>query len=457
MLLELHIDNLLLSTENPRLTDSQNELEEIEKMIKDQQKKLVNLAEDICIYGLSPLDTVAVYPSEYEEDKFVVAEGNRRITAIKLINNPEIAKPFDNSVYSAFNRLKLKFSKIYIDKVPCYLFKSANDKYLKHWIEIKHLGENEGRGTASWSSLMKERWDKKITGESRLLNFWEELENNNILKGEEILKITKTNWERILRDYGLRYLNISKRENALIIPYDELDVFKSKIRKIYENLRDQTVAIVYDQEKIEQFYDQVNIELYGTPYKVKQPKLFLEEKADTINHYLQIDKKQDDNKKTEKDNDNKVNDIETKTYPSDVFLNSDTIIPKKYKFQSSNARINKIIEELKNLKVDLYPNACGALLRVLFELSAKYYLENITHEDQTETEFKIVINKVSKVLMDMGKLNKQDHSALSKDVDILRNLFNGYMHNTKTYPSSEAIKNIFKAHKNFLEACLQYK
>lgn len=36
-------------------------------------------------------------------------------------------------------------------------------------------------------------------------------------------------------------------------------------------------------------------------------------------------------------------------------------------------RINQIIRELKALDVDLYPNACGTLLRTLFELSAKYY------------------------------------------------------------------------------------
>ena len=82
MITSINIDNLKLSLDNPRLTDSQNELEEIEKMLSDQGKKLLNLAEDIIENGLNPLDIIAVYPSIEEKGKYIVAEGNRRVTAM---------------------------------------------------------------------------------------------------------------------------------------------------------------------------------------------------------------------------------------------------------------------------------------------------------------------------------------------------------------------------------------
>ena len=82
--------DLCLALDNPRLTDSQDENEELQKIVNEQKQKIVVLAEDIIDHGLNPLDTVAVYPSEIREGKYIVAEGNRRIAAIKILNDPKL-------------------------------------------------------------------------------------------------------------------------------------------------------------------------------------------------------------------------------------------------------------------------------------------------------------------------------------------------------------------------------
>lgn len=469
MIRTLKIENLKLSLDNPRLTDSQNETEELEKMVNDQGKKLIKLASDITEFGLSPLDAIAVYPS-VEDGKYIVAEGNRRVTALKLLINPELAKNINGGIYQSFK--KLVIGKKLILEVQCFIFKSEIDRNLIHWIEIKHQGENEGKGTASWSAIQKARFDKKNQGESLLLDFWAELEELHILTADEIYEITKTNWERILRDYGLNFLGLKKQKNSYIIPIDDIIEFTSKIKEIHKHLHNQTVAIVYDQERIEKFFDMISINLYNQPI-LKDTQLSISDfpKIDNTNSQPKgvstffkdpfsankitpmvplINNNANDllNKKIQEEKQKKFN-------SKDLFNNCSTVIPNNYSIRSDNPRINKIILELKTLKVDLYPNSCGTLLRLLFELSAKLFLEKQDYEDHTKDDFQPSLNKVSKILREQGFINNFEHAAINKEVDLIRLLFDGYMHNTDSYPSSESIKSVFKAHCKFIKQCLE--
>ena len=118
-------------------------------------------------------------------------------------------------------------------------------------------------------------------------------------------------------------------------------------------------------------------------------------------------------------------------------------------------RLNKIINELKRINADDYPNACGTLLRTLFELSAKVYLEKQEGQDHTETGFCSAIKQAANLLRQQGYIDNSQHSAINSDIDNLRKIFNGYMHNTESYPSSEALKNFFKSHRVFIQQCLK--
>lgn len=456
----IKLNNLKLSIDNPRLTDSQTEKEELEKMIKDQGKKLVKLASDIINYGLNPLDIVAVYPS-LESGKYIVAEGNRRVTALKLLSNPELAINIDKVIYQSFK--KISIGVMPISEIQCYIFKSELDKNLVHWIEIKHQGENEGRGTASWSAIQKARFDKKTQGESLILDFWENLEKLKILSGDEILEITKTNWERILRDYGLDFLGLKKQKNAYIIPLDDIIEFEKKIKEIHKLLANQTVAIVYDQERIELFFDKVSMNLYGHPI-IKDTQLSLDDLNTSIKNTQDISEPAipaSPITEPKAESNSKVGQLSSPQKPKpsnikkDLFNNCVTVIPYGYPIRSDNPRINRIIKELKTLNVNDYPNACGVLLRLLFELSAKLLMEKADGDDHTKDNFQPIINGAARNLKDKGLINNYEHSAINKEIDIIRSLFDGYMHNTDSYPSSESIKSIFKAHCKFIKLCLE--
>ena len=138
------------------------------------------------------------------------------------------------------------------------------------------MGEQKGKGVSKWNSIQKERFDKKIRGDSRLLDFWADLEKYKVLEYDQIMSITKTNWERILREVGISFLGIHKSGQKLVIPMDDLEEFTKKMRCVHKRLANQTVGIVYDQDKIDAFFDDVSMELYGERID-KDEQLTLEE------------------------------------------------------------------------------------------------------------------------------------------------------------------------------------
>lgn len=77
-------------------------------MVEDQEDKLYSLVDDIVTNGLSPVDLIIVTPSE-DNSKYTVLEGNRRITSLKLLNNPTL-------IDDKYASLRKKFQKLQKDK-----------------------------------------------------------------------------------------------------------------------------------------------------------------------------------------------------------------------------------------------------------------------------------------------------------------------------------------------------
>lgn len=89
------------------------------------------------------------------------------------------------------------------------------------------------------------------------------------------------------------------------------------------------------------------------------------------------------------------------------------------------------------------------------DMKAKVYLEKQDGSNHTSDEFESAIRQAANGLRQQGRIDNSQHSAICKDIDNLRKIFNGYMHNTEGYPSSEALKNFFKCHRKFIQECLR--
>ena len=452
----IELSSLLLSDKNPRLEPSFGEMEAIARMVEDQGDKLFVLATDIVENGLNPLDTIAVYPSEIYSGYYEVGEGNRRVCALKLLKDPSLIKTISTTLSAKFVTLSNTYR--IQESVEVGVFE--NEDSLRHWMEVRHMGEQGGKGLSRWNSVQKARFGRIQSGADSLLDFWDWLISNGILTSDEIYRVTKTNWQRVLREKYFPFLKLQYSDHYSVLPQD-LDLFIERIRAVQQGLDGKTVAIVYDQERIEEFYNTVSEKLYGVTYQT-----IIDQEAPqqlSIGPLVVIDDEPID---VPQENPSLVNDVPNQEIDSDntetsaahpigrdVFNGCKTIIPWSYQIRSSNMRINKIINELKRLDADAYPNACGTLLRALFELSAKWFIEHSDGQDHTKDEFKPVIKNVANLLRNQGRISNSQHSAISADVDVLREIFNGYMHDTDGYPSSEALKNFFKSHRTFIEEC----
>ena len=82
----IKLTSLFVNTENYRFEPLSSQKEAIDKMIEDQGDKLYSLVDDIVTNGLSPVDLIIVTPNE-DSNKYVVLEGNRRITTYLLLSS----------------------------------------------------------------------------------------------------------------------------------------------------------------------------------------------------------------------------------------------------------------------------------------------------------------------------------------------------------------------------------
>ncbi len=451
----IELSLLLLSDKNPRLEPSFGEMEAIARMVEDQGEKLFVLATDIVENGLNPLDTIAVYPSEIYSGYYEVGEGNRRICAIKLLKDPSLIKTINAPMSTKFLNLSNSFQ--VQESIEVGVFE--NEESLRHWMEVRHMGEQGGKGLAKWNSVQKARFGRIQSGSDSLLDFWDWLISNGILTKDEIYRVTKTNWQRVLREKYFPFLKLQYGDHYSVLPQD-LDLFIERIRAVQQGLDGKTVAIVYDQERIEEFYNAVSEKLYGVPYQTIidqeatrqlsiEPLVVDDEPIDLLQENQSLENEVP-NQEFDSD-DSETSPVQL--IGRDIFNGCKTIIPWSYPIRSSNMRINKIINELKRLDADVFPNACGTLLRALFELSAKWFIEHLDGQDHTKDEFQSVIKYAANLLRNQGKISNSQHSAVSADVDALREIFNGYMHDTDGYPSSEALRNFFKSHRTFIEEC----
>jgi hypothetical protein len=93
--LELTIDELLLDLENPRISRAESQREALQKIVDDQDVKLVVLGESIVADGLNPMDRWLVLKSPDELGKYIVLEGNRRLATIRILNKRHLLEAME--------------------------------------------------------------------------------------------------------------------------------------------------------------------------------------------------------------------------------------------------------------------------------------------------------------------------------------------------------------------------
>lgn len=161
--ISIAVADLLLDPGNARLPATQaSQPHTVLAMAQQQGTKLLNLAESILRRGLDPSSLPIVVPSQEEESRYVVLEGNRRISAIKAMETPSL-------VLSAFQprdrKRLLQLAEDYAQDprhfITCVVYRDESDDEYAHWIRLRHTGQNEGEGLVEWGSNEKDRFSAR--------------------------------------------------------------------------------------------------------------------------------------------------------------------------------------------------------------------------------------------------------------------------------------------------------
>lgn len=160
----LGIDDLELDLQNPRITTAADQREAMARIIGEQGVKLANLAADIIENGLNPMDRLLVIGAENGGGKYTVLEGNRRLVALKVLNNPSaLADLAVRPVIRArLEALAATFDPQSVEPVACYEVASRAEG--ARWIEQRHTGENSGRGVVGWNATAASRFQSREQG-----------------------------------------------------------------------------------------------------------------------------------------------------------------------------------------------------------------------------------------------------------------------------------------------------
>ena len=160
--LQLSIDELLLDQENPRLGSTSSQSEALAGIIRLNQGHFKNLMGSIRDDGLDPGDSFYVVRSENAQD-FVVLEGNRRLSALKVLSNPDILVGTDlsESVKKSLVREASGFERSEVEPIRCVRFDSREQA--SEWIRRRHTGIAGGEGRITWKPLEIQKFSGDYT------------------------------------------------------------------------------------------------------------------------------------------------------------------------------------------------------------------------------------------------------------------------------------------------------
>lgn len=150
------LERLFLWNGNPRHKEVDGENEAIEQLCKSED--IAELAKDIRVHGVNPAERLIVFPVEDELDasqissttSFIVAEGNRRVCALKLLHDPDRAP---SGIRPIIQKASKGWSADAVDVVVI-----LDEERRRHWLKRIHDGVQGGVGRKPWNTEQKTRF-----------------------------------------------------------------------------------------------------------------------------------------------------------------------------------------------------------------------------------------------------------------------------------------------------------
>lgn len=432
------LNSLLIDTNNPRLEEMlENQPEAIRAVAANQGPKLVVLAKDIVEHGLNPSESLIVTRMEGDPQHYVVLEGNRRVAALKILENPELVSgAVEDSIVNRFKKLSAQYQDP-IDELPCVIVDGRSEAY--HWIELRHTGENEGAGIVRWGAAETARFRQRSGQKAPHLQVLDFLEQRVDISRETRQKVPVTSLKRLLSNpYVRTKLGIDVRSGTVRTRVaDDSEVAKG-LKRVIEDLASGTVRTkdIYLKDDRIRYIDSL-------------PSEDLPDTSDLMSEFRRLGvplapSGQEQPRPARRSAPSRK--ARSRLIPRDFIINID------------ETRVNEIYRELKKLDIEQYTNAVSVLFRVFLELSLDVYSQRKKLGTGERASLSKKLLAVADALSADGKLTDQQvkpvRRAAQKDTFLASTIttMHQYVHNPYFSPAPSDLRATWDSLQPFMEA-----
>ena len=441
--LELTVEELLLDEDNPRLGSVGSQSEALETLIRMNPTHFRNMMLSIKENGLDPGDSLYVIEAEADGD-YIVLDGNRRLSALKVLFEPDVLDGTDSSaaMRSSLLRAASGFDVEKFEGIRCVCFKDRAEA--EAWIFRRHTGDMDGEGRITWGPTEIQRF----TGDRSVLDVIDFVGRNADFKDDEwestksaIESRKSSNIGRLLDSAAGREhigISISKDSKGHKTPLLGRDPkwSVSVLKRIIEDVRDGVVDSRSHNtaSEIEGYFKSLPKKLQPKGKKVA-PKAF---KDININASPPSPKKSTKPQPT------------TKSAPR---LRK-TLAPKKNSFQApSSEKGKRLFREATMINADKLTISAAFVLRAFVELAMSDYMA--AKKLQTKREGKDgrmvdlnmsqMADSVMKKIIEEGSASNADmrgfrNNVINKTAASSIQSLNGFVHNRYQIPTPDALR-----------------
>lgn len=472
------VGQLLLDEENPRLAVVQKGQDRaLDAMAKAQGTKLRYIAEDIVEHGLDPSYRLIVMPDKVRSGHFVVLDGNRRLAAIRTLEDPEtVAGSVSARVLSVLRALSPRYQESPIHLVDCLVVAERHEA--DHWIELRHTGQHRGAGVVGWAAGEANRFRARRSGRPDLATqALDLLEQRGDLSPEARGKVPASTLGRLLGTREVRrLLGFTVRDGQFLLA-DERDEAAGFLRRVVDDLSSRRVGVgdLYtsdarvayaggliapahepegvDQEPLREREGRA-ADAYVSPPPVEP---LAEESLASGSPLIEPAPATQPSVPTAE-----LPGTHTTTHAApeaggatarpprgSVFAGPPRalLVPPSPKMNVTDQRLRAIARELKELPLAQFPNSNAVLFRVFLELSADDYLDRGPLTGTNErSSLRDKIKAITKDLLADGRLTEQQAQPVRRAIEaagyegISPLLMHQWVHNRHMFPSVEELR-----------------
>jgi len=339
------ISQLLVNPANDRHGELRDESAAIDELFRLHDVRMRALARDVVAEN-RVFDPPLVM---LHDERYVVFDGNRRVTCMKLLREPDRA-PTDELV-QFFRQLREQWDGRFPSRMSCQV--ESDRETIDDILFRRHTGTQGGVGQIDWDNRAKTNFVER-TGRAGAVNVGASVEE--LLREEELLPNDRIPWStlsRLLSSEQFRNragISIAGREFRLT---HERGPVLIALQRIAEDLASGhlTLGHLWNNEAKRRYLD--GLEAEGL--------------LPTEQHRLDAA----ENPLPEMQNQPRRGRPPRRAPAARTLIPSGTNVPQ---WTADQQRISRIWDELSSLPMRTYPNATASLLRMLLELAVEGYI-----------------------------------------------------------------------------------